>query len=168
VTSGTVRVRVAPKPAWLGLLIEAVGIVALGIYVPLAWASMAPWERAFLIWVEASAAIALFYQLSGSELIEFDSQKLSICKQVLGWRRASEYGVGDCREFERREPKSEGDDNGLQCKVGWRTIKFGKYISEDEATAIFTALQTYLPAVAQQLCAIPERNRKHFTSLNLS
>jgi hypothetical protein len=166
--SATVRVTVTPRPAWIALLVEVVGIVVFGVYIVRAWASMPLWYRALLMWAVASAVIAWFYQLSGSEIIEFDAQKISICEQFLGWTRTLEYPVNHCRELEWREARSQGDNNGLQCKAGWRTIKFGKYISEDEAIEILTVLQTNLPDVAQQLCAVPDRSKKHFTTLNLS
>jgi hypothetical protein len=46
--SGILRVTVTPRPAWIGLLVEAVGIVVFGVYIPNAWASLALWERVFL------------------------------------------------------------------------------------------------------------------------
>jgi hypothetical protein len=47
-------------------------------------------------------------------------------------------------------------------------VKFAKYISEDEATEILTALQNNLSEVATRLCAMPDSSKKHFTTLNLS
>jgi hypothetical protein len=166
--SGTLRVTVAPKPAWIFLLVEGGGIFIFGFYAFRSWASLPSWNRALMIWIVVGAVIAWFYQLSGSEVVEFDSQKLTISKHILGWTRTSEYVLTRCRELEWRDASGEGDSSGLQCKVGWRTVKFAKYISEDEATEILTALQTNLLEVAMQLCAVPDSSKKHFTILNLS
>src|SRR5881394_368264 len=149
--SGTLRVTVAPKPAWILLLVEGGGILIFSFYAFRGWASMPLWNRALLIWIVAGAVVAWFYQLSGSEVVEFDAQKLSISKNILWWTRTSEYLLDRCRELEWHDATSEGDSSRLQCKVGWRTVKFAKYTSEDEATEILTALQKNLPEVATQL-----------------
>jgi hypothetical protein len=52
-----------------------------------------------LIWAVAGAPTARFYQLSGSEIIEIDSRKRVISKDVLGWPRTREYSIQDCREI---------------------------------------------------------------------
>jgi hypothetical protein len=166
--SGTLRVTVNPKPAWLPMLAEAVGIAVFGVYVFRGWASMTVWYRALLVWVTGSVCVAWLYQLSGSEVIEFDTQKLVISKQILGWNRAREYAIANCRDLEWHEPTGEGDTYGLQCKVGWRTVRFGEYISENEAIEVLTALQTTLPDVAQQMFATSPASKKHFTTLDLS
>jgi hypothetical protein len=167
--SGTVRVTINPKPAWLGIVVEAVAIlIVFGAFVIRGWGSFALWGRTLVVWGIGGAVIAWFYQLCGSEIVEFDARKLVICKQILGWSRTSEYPVSDCFQLEWREPTNEGDTKGLQCKVGWRTVKFGDLISEDEAIEILAALQANLPDVAQQMCAMPDTSKKHFTTLDLS
>ena len=164
--SGTLRVTVAPKPAWILLLVEGGGLLGFSFYAFHNWASMSLWYRAILIWILSGAVVA-FYQLSGSEVLEFDSRKLSISKNILGWPRTAEYPLDRCRELEWRDANSEGDGSRLQCKVGWRTVKFAKYISENEATEIVTALQKNLPDVATRLLATIY-SKQHFTTLNLS
>jgi hypothetical protein len=168
VASGTLRVTINPRPAWIVMLLEAVGILVFGAITVRDWATREWWFRYLLLWAVASATVGWFYQLSGSETIEFSAQKLAISKETFGWNRTREYPVATCRELEWREQSGEGDTTGLQCKVGWRTIKFAHHISEDEALEIVTALQTNLPDVAQQMCAMPDSSKKHFTTLNLS
>ena len=102
--SGTLRVTVNPKPAWLLMLAEAIGIAVFGVFIVRGWASMTVWFRALLVWGIGSTCVAWLYQLSGSEIIEFDAQKLVISKQILGWNRAREYALTDCRDLEWREP----------------------------------------------------------------
>ncbi len=112
--SGTLRVTVNPKPAWLPMLAEAIGIALFGVFVVRGWAAMAVWYRALLVWCIGSACVAWLYQWSGSEIIEFDAQKLALIRQILGWNRAREYALTDCRDLEWRERTGEGDTYGLQ------------------------------------------------------
>lgn len=163
--SGTLRVTITPKPHWFSLLIEALALGLFCTYTLRQWAAMPLWFRALLLWGIGSGIVAVFYQLSGAEIIEFDSQKIVISKQVLGWNRVSEYPIADCSELEARTP-TENNASGLQCKVGWRRIKFAQYISDDEAIEILAALQNSLPDVAQKLGATPE-GRKHIITLRL-
>lgn len=165
--SGTLRITVAPKPAWMFLLVEGGGILIFSFIASRFWALIPLWNRALLLWGEAGAVVAWFSQLSGSEVVELNEQGLSISKNILGWTRTSEYPLSLCRELEWRKGNGGGDSSGLQCKAGWRTLKFGKYISEDEASEIFSSLRENLPEVVTQLCAMPN-GRKQFTTLNLS
>jgi len=165
--SGMLRVTVNPKPAWPLMCAEAVGIVVFAVFAFRGWASMTVWLRAVLVWAIGSACVAWFYQLSGSETIEFDPQKLVVTKHILGWHRTREYSIADARDLEWREPTGEGDTYGLQCKVGWRMVRFGEYIAQNEAIEVLTALQTNLPDVAQQMFTT-SASKKHFTTLDLS
>lgn len=165
--SGTLRVTINPRPPWGFLFIEAFVAVAFGVMVFRGWGSMAVGYRILFAWAVASAVIALFYQLSGSEVVEFDTQKLTISKQILGWNRTTEHPVSDCRELQWHT-QSEGASYGLQCKVSWRTITFGEHLSEDEAIEVLTSLQSTLPDVAERICAMPDSGKKHFATLGLS
>ena len=128
---------------------------------------MAVWIRVLLAWGFVSAAAALVYQVSGSETLEFDAQKFSASKRFSVWSRSSEYPIADCTELQWREHRGEGDTDGLQCRIGHRTVKFGSYISEQEAIEILASLQKFLPDVAQQMCSESE-NKRHFTTLDLN
>jgi hypothetical protein len=109
------------------------------------------------------ALVAWFYQLSVSEVIEFDANGMRIRKDILGWERLREYRIEDCRSLEPHV-KDEGDQYGLQCKVNWRTVRFAEYISEDQANEVLVALQRELPDVAGKL----ESSPMHFTTLDLN
>ena len=113
-----------------------------------------------------SAALGLLYQLSGTEVIECDAQKLTVCKEVHGWERKREYRVEDCSELEWTEG-TEDKHQGLRCKVGWRTVAFGEHLSENQAIEILTALQRTLPETVQKMCSYPE-GKKHFITLGLT
>jgi hypothetical protein len=59
--SGTLRVAINPKPAWLPMLAEAIGIAVFGLLVVRDWASMTVWLRALLVWGIGSACVAWLY-----------------------------------------------------------------------------------------------------------
>jgi len=74
-----------------------------------------------------------------------------------------EYRIEDCRSLEPHV-KGKGDAYGLQCKVGWRTVRFAEYISEEQANEVLSTLQKELPDVAGKLEASPT----NFTTLSLN
>jgi hypothetical protein len=161
--SGILRVAVSPKPHWLWMLFEAVFLVGFSAYATRYWAPMLTMLRVLFVWVIGGAVVGWFYQLSGSEVIEFDAKGLRIRKDIVGWERLSEYRIEDCSALETHV-KGEGDEFGLQCKVGWRTVRFAEYVSEDQANEVLAALQRELPEVAGKLEAAPT----NFTSLGLN
>jgi hypothetical protein len=71
-----------------------------------------------------------------------------------------------CTELQWHEP-GDGDNGGLQCKIGWRSVRFGEYISEDQANEILAALQRTLPDVAQKMGAMPSQGKSPFITLGL-
>jgi hypothetical protein len=161
--SGVLRVTVSPRQRWVWIFSEAVLIVLFSRYALRYWAAMSLMLRVFSVWGIGSAVVAWFYQLSGSEMIEFDATGIRIRKDILGWERMREYRIEDCRSLEPHV-KGEGDAYGLQCKVGWRTVRFAEYISEEQANEVLSTLQKELPDVAGKL----EASRTHFTTLGLN
>jgi hypothetical protein len=166
--SGMLRVSISPKPSMSAMVIEALVVVFVGGMFLRTWASMTTWVRVFVVWGFASAISAWFYQLSGSETIEVDERKLTLTKHIFGWNRTREYAVSECHDLEWHEPQGEGDTCALQCKIGWRSVRFGEYISETEAIEILTALQVNLPDVADQLLSTHGSATQHFTTLKLN
>jgi hypothetical protein len=55
---------------------------------------------------------------------------------------------------------------GLQCKLGWRTIEFGDYLSEEQANEVLGALADVLPDLVPTLFPSLDITR-HFTKLSL-
>jgi hypothetical protein len=165
-SSGVLRVIVHPKPHWFVALLELVGMAIFVTIIYRSWGQMHLTLRILFSAGFISTVLGLLYQMSGTEVIEFDAQKLTISKGVHGWERRREYQVKDCSELEWIEG-SENTCPGLKCKVGWRTIKFGEYLSETQAVEILTALQRTLPDVAQRMCSFPE-GKKHFITLGLN
>lgn len=158
--SGLVRVAVRPETHWFFMAAQAVVVLLLARALIGRWASTPLLWRGLVLWGVIAAVVAWFYQLSGSEVIEFGPQKLSLCKDILGWERRLEYRVEECTELQWHKP-GEGDNSSLQCKVGWRRIRFGEYISEEQANEILAALQNKLPEVAQKMGPCPVRAKAH-------
>jgi hypothetical protein len=161
--SGVLRVTVSPRPHWLWMLFEVAFLILFGGYSMRYWAAMAMMLKVLFVWVMGGAVVAWFYQLSGSEVIEFDAKGIRIRKDILGWERLREYRIDDCSALEPHV-KGEGDEYGLQCKVSWRTVRFAEYVSKDQANDVLSALQRELPDVAGRLEAGPT----HFTTLGLN
>lgn len=164
VASGVLRVTVNPRQHWLWILSEAVLIVLFSRYAFRYWAAMPLMLKVFSAWGIGAAVLAWFYQLSGSEVIELDTAGIRIRKDILGWEKFREFRIEDCRSLEPHA-KGDGDEYGLQCRVGWRTVRFAEYISEDQANEVISTLQRELPEVAGKLEASPSAR---FTTLGLS
>ena len=164
--SGVVRVTIDPRPSWFLLWFEAFLIVFTDAAVFRMWARLALVYRGLLLWGTASAIVAWFYQLSGSEVVEFDSMKLAIRTNILGSERTREYPIAECSQLEWREP-TDDDRRTLQLKAGWRTVRFGKYLSEEQAIEVLTRVQKELPNAAQRLCLDPRPSKSHFQTLGL-
>ena len=110
--------------------------------------------------------MAGFTKFRASENIEINSGQLRVRKDTLGGGRVTEHSIEGCSALEVHD-QGEGDHYGLQCKVGWRTVRFGEYLSEDQSIQVLTALQAELPDVVQKLGTNLE-GREHFITLGLS
>jgi hypothetical protein len=123
-SSGMLRAAIPPRRPWILILLEIAGFLVGAIWVYGLWARTSLLMRVLFIWGFVSASLALIYRLSVTQAIEFDSQRITVCKEIRGWERKKEYRVEDCSELEW----SEGSGNQLaarKCKVGWRTVKDG-------------------------------------------
>jgi hypothetical protein len=164
-SSGILRVTVPPGQSWFFILIVIATYLAFPVMIHNSWEQMPLWPRVLIMWVIISGALGVVYQLSATQIIEFNALCLRICKDIHGWERKQEYQIANCGELEC-VPASEGRSAGLQCKIGWRKVMVGKDQSEDEAIEVLAALQTSLPGVAQKLCSYPN-TKDHFITLGL-
>ena len=164
-SSGMLRVTIPPRRSWLSLLEIAVFLVVV-VWVYGFWSRISPLFHVLLIWGFVSAALALIYQLSVTQVVEFDSQRMTVCKEIHGWERKKEYKIEGCSELEWSEG-SEGECEALKCKVGRRTVKVCQDVSEAESIQILTALQRSLPEIAQKVCSYPDF-KEHFLTLGLN
>jgi len=123
--------------------------------------------RIFLGCAALGTITTFAYQLTGSEQIEFSDENLRVTKSMIGWSRTREYRMRECtmlewKEFSNNRPQS------FQCEVGRRTIRFGKYLSAEQADSIIADLQRSYPSAAKQMLGLADAFKKHITTLNLS
>jgi hypothetical protein len=164
-SSGMLCVTIHPRRDW------PVGIAALAwdamflIILHQFWSRM-PFSLRF-VWMAilAATSLSLIYEFLGEEILEFDSQKLTIRKGVHGWERKHECPTEECSNLAWNQGRKGG--TYLALSVARRSIKFGKGLSEDVANEILTALQRALPDVAQKVCSYPG-SKEHFVTLGLN
>jgi hypothetical protein len=163
--SGMLRVTIHPRRDWL------VGLGALAwdaffiVILYQLWSRLPFSFRAIWIAILVAALLNEVHEFLAEEVLEFDSQKLTICKGVHGWERRREYPIEQCSDLGWRTGRRGGPY--LALSVGRRSVKFGKGLSEDAANEILTALQRVLPDVAQKMCSYPG-GREHFVTLGLN
>jgi hypothetical protein len=163
-SSGMLCVTVHPRPHWLVVALGFDVIFAAVLYY--SWSSTPLFGRIIWMVILVSTLISSVYEFSGEEIIEIDSQRLTIRKGIHGWERVREYQIDECSNLEW-DAGGEGCGSYLTCKVGRWPIRFGKGLSGDNATEILSALQRTLPDVAQKICAYPG-GREHFITLGLN
>jgi hypothetical protein len=166
VSSGMLCVTVHPRPH------RRAGLVALGGDVICAavlyhfWTLLPLSIRVIWTVILVSGLLSSVYQFFGGEIIEIDSQKLTIRKGIHGWwKRKREYQINQCSNLEWNAGLKGG--SYLTCKVGRRPIVFGKGLSENHANEILSALQRTLPDAAQRISAHPG-HKEHFITLGLN
>jgi hypothetical protein len=163
--SGMLRVTIHPRRDWQvglwALAWDAFFIVILCQF----WSRLPFSFRVIWIAVLVAALLSEVHEFLAEEILEFDSQKLTICKGAHGWERRREYPIEQCSDLGWRTGRRSGPY--LALSVGRRSVKFGKDLSEDAANEILTALQRALPDVAQKMCSCPG-SREHFVTLRLN
>ena len=125
------------------------------------WSRKALFSRALTAFIVIAAVADLAYQMAGSETIEFSGDGLLIRNNYFGWGRARQYPLGKCSGLSSRPDDRRKVDYALECKVGWKKVRFGKYLGGEQAREVLSELQRYLPDVAQKmgLSAISVRSR---------
>ncbi len=163
-TSGVVRVTVRPGMGWVVILIDVAILFALSRTIHDTWTGISFFPRSIIIGAVVSIVIASLYQLAGSEIIEFDQRKLTIRTELFCVGRTRQYDLEKCSYLEGRQ-RTRGNHDGLRCKVGWRTITFGRYVTDEQTDQILAALQNSLPDVAQRLL---NSDSSEFTTLHVN
>ncbi len=166
--SGILRVIVTHQVNFFRLCLDVLG------FLWFAWAETNSWNRSTAIsksinaLVFVSAAADLAYQMTGSETLEFSPDGLKVGKKLLGWDWVRNYPIDKCSELSwRPDDKHEGECI-LECKAGWRKIRFGKYLNQQQAWEVLAELQRYLPEVAQKMGMSPDDRKSRITRLGLS
>jgi len=165
-SSGILRVTLHPSRSLLVVICESIVILSFGFMTYRYWGNMSPLFRVLFVLGTLSGVAALVFQLSGTEIIEFSSEKLTVRKEIHGWERKREYRINECRELEWMQG-AEDTPQSLQFKTGWGIVTLGENLSENQAIEILVALQQSVPEAAQQLCSYPG-SKKHFITLGLS
>ena len=163
-SSGSLRITIRQRPRYV--LWEGAIAMAAGVFVWWMWPKFSPRLHLWIIGAFVLDVFGILFRLTGSEIIEIDSQHMKIIKEIHGWERKREFDVASCSELQWVS-SSEGSRQGLQCKAGWKTIRFGSSLSENQALEIMTELQRALPQVAETLFSEPDA-KKHFVTLDLN
>ena len=164
--SGVLRVTISAQ-ANIYLVIE-VGMIATILAIGWKqWPAFYHQHPVFCILSGLGLLSGLWYQIAGSEEIEFNQQYLIIRKNRFIWPRASEYPLRDCNELEIWDNSDSAEK--LKCRVRGSTITFGTELSEEQANNILAELQRVMPEAAHQLLSGgADPFGKHFTTLKLS
>jgi hypothetical protein len=144
---------------------EIVALAAIVMAAYALWPKTSFLLHALFVVAIVSDFLSAIYRLSVTQSIQFDLRYLAKCKDFHGWEKRREYKVENCTELEWSEG-TEDSPAGLNCRVRSRTIKLFEDLSEAESIEILTALQQYLPEVAQKVCSYPE-SKAYFLSLNI-
>lgn len=166
--SGILRASIEHEPNFLRLLFDGL------VFAWIVWAQSGSWSTSSLIskiWmalVSIAALADLVYQLTGSEGIEFSVDGLRIRTKYFGWERTQHYPLEKCSELTWLPENNREHDRALECKVGWRKVRFGKYLTEAQAWDVLSELQRYLPEVAQKMGMSLGDRKSHILRLGLS
>jgi hypothetical protein len=164
--SGILRVTITPQfNVWV--VVELVGFIA---FFAILWKQSPNFYRENpVFWTLFLLALlrGFWYQVSGSEEIEFSQQRLLLHKDRPLWPLNREYPLAECSGLQTLEPSEDNSDT-LSCRVGTTRVTFGANLSSEQADSIIIELQRALPDAADQLLSSPQVFGKHFTTLNLS
>lgn len=109
-----------------------------------------------LLALGAFGIYAYVWQLAGKEIVEINSQTMSISRQILGWKKSNDYSSNLVRNVRVNIPpvsfaplqtfrKLSGQAGMIIFDYERKTIPFGLEIDESEAKQIITAITQYLP-----------------------
>ena len=166
-SAGMLKVTITPNSR-LYLVLELALLAAIVAMGWKQWPALFREQPAIFIFVAIGILSGLWYQVAGSEEIEFSQQRLMICKDRPLWAKNLEYPLRECSELQIRNP-GEGESDRFSCRVRGSTLTFGADLTEDQAINILVELQRALPDAADQLLSFgADPFGKHFTTLKLS
>ena len=166
--SGALRVSIRAEPYLLGAVLQAAIVSVVVWMASRTFLSLPRFQQGFLALAVGSAVAGIAQMLRRSEhTVEFTSEKLRIKRLFLGLPRTSEYAVDKCSDLAWRVPDDESGCT-LECKVGFRKVKFGANVSEQQAQEILAALQRHLPDVAKRMGMSLENQESPFVRLGLT
>jgi hypothetical protein len=106
----------------------------------------------------AFAIYAYVWQLAGKEIVEINSQTMSISRQIFGWKKSSDYSSNLVRNVRVNvQPvlfaplqmfrKLSGRTGMIIFAYEAKTIHFGLDIDESEAKQLISVITQHLPSV---------------------
>jgi hypothetical protein len=112
-----------------------------------------------LLGMDGTAIYSLLWHIIGKEIIEVNSQTLTITKQIFRWRSSKEYiseSISDLRV--NNQPLSSfppikgiqkllGQEGNIAFDYGAKTFRFGLEIDEAEANQIISTLYQHIPLI---------------------
>ena len=149
--SGVLRVTVEHELNLLRLCLDGLGSAWVVWTQFGSWTSSSLLSWAIMVFVSIAVVADLSYQMTGSEIIEFGPDGLTIRTRYFGWERVRHYSLDKCSELSWRPDDDHQGECALECKAGWKKTRFGKYLSEAQAWQVLSELQKYLPDVAQKM-----------------
>jgi len=166
--SGILRVTIEHNVNFFRLSLDGVLFSFFALGETHSWGKKALFSRALMVFVSIAAVADLVYQMTGSETIEFSPDGLRIRTKYLGFERDRQHPLVKCNELSWQRDDDQKSHCALECKVGWRKIRFGRYLSETQAWEVLSELQRYLPDVAQKMGMSSGSNESHITRLGLN
>jgi hypothetical protein len=127
-SSGMLCVSVHPRRHWLAGLVAIGGDAIFAMLLSHFWSLVPLSIRVIWIVILVSILFSTVYQFFGEEIIEIDSQKLTIRKGIHGWERKREYQIHECSNLEWNADGKGG--SYLTCKVGRWPKTFGSRLWE--------------------------------------
>jgi hypothetical protein len=166
-SSGMLRVVLPPRRSWFLILLEIV-LTSVGvIWVYTLWARLSGLYHLLFLWGIATAFLVLIYQISVSQTIEFDSQRITVRKEFRGLERKKEYRVEDCSELEWQE-SSEGQpaalryERALESQTSHSPVVDGSGFSNDRKQEdLFAVTITLLLGPRSAPCPLRQLSNRH-------
>jgi len=170
--SGILRVIITPQFN-VSVVLEVAVFAGILIVGWRGWTKFYVKEPLFSIAFAGSFVLStlgwFWYQIAGSEEIEFRQTGVLIRKNRPLRTKQYEFSLKECTELQIHAP-GEGESDGLQCLARGRRLTFGNGLSKEQAINILVELQRALPDASDQLLrfAGADPYGKHFTTLKLS
>jgi len=107
----------------------------------------------------------LWYQMAGSEELEFDSQHLVIRKNRPWWHKTHEYPLDTCTDLEICDQSKDRDR--FSMLAAGRYVSFGRDLNVQQAHDLLSELEKALPGASRRLLKNDDPFTRNFTLLNL-
>ena len=160
---GRLWVTVRPRRT-VGMFILTFDLLFLGTLYQM-WIHAIGSVRIFLGLFVLAVLVGTAYELSGEEVIQFDSQSVTIRKSIGRWGRTRRLRADMCSGLEWH--RGHRGSSYLACEVGRWTERFANRISENDADRIMASLLENVPDVGHKLLA-SQAGQRHFVGLGLN